>query len=103
MINISNLKTSENLLFLTYLIFIETLQNLLKSANSTFKAALPQWNEINTLFPKLKEGIQKLRTESFTGKIYSLSIFEKGVSKIILDSRQIDLVLDVEIVHENLS
>ena len=64
------------LLFLFLLKFFipATLNELINIANRTFLAALPQWDEINRLFPLLKVKAEELLTESSTGRfMFSMS------------------------------
>ncbi|XP_057303936.1 laminin subunit alpha-1-like isoform X1 [Hydractinia symbiolongicarpus] len=51
-----------------------TLQQLLYTANTTFHAALPQWNEINRLFPVLKVSVATLLQESSTASVVQAAL-----------------------------
>ena len=40
---------------------------MIYTANATFYAALPRWNEIDQIFPTLKTNVEILLQESSTG------------------------------------
>ncbi|XP_065671411.1 laminin subunit alpha-1 isoform X3 [Hydra vulgaris] len=56
-----------------------TLNDLIEMANKTFLAALPQWDEINSLFPTLKLKTSELAAESSTAPLVQAALDSANV------------------------